>query len=138
MAVAILIAPFNEAIAQRGRRGNASVRQLHRKPTHRPSHHPPNYRRPPSKSHPHRAHKPPRYRHPRPPRYRGHYYRDYHAWRAVAGLTAVIAIGTMLSTPPPAATTVIIHEQTYYVHDNIYYERVLSGNEVVYQVVPKP
>lgn len=138
MAVAILIAPLNEAIAQKGRKRNTSVRQSHKRPTHRPSHHPPNYRHPPSNNRPHRPHKPPQYRHPRPPRYRGHYYRNYNAWRAVAGFTAVIAIGTMLSTPPPAANTVIIHQNTYYVHDNVYYERVLSGNDVMYQVVPKP
>lgn len=138
MALAILILPLNEAFAQRGWKGNASVRQLRKKPAHLPSHRPPNYRPPPSNYRPHRPHRPPRYRHPRPPHYRGRYYRDYNAWRAVAGLTAVIAIGTMLSAPPPSARTVIIHEKTYYVHDNVYYEKVLNGNDVVYQVVPMP
>lgn len=138
MAVAIIILPLNEVFAQRGWKGNASVRQLRKRPSQLPAHRPPNYRHPPSMNRPHRPHKPPRYRHPRPPRYRGHYYRNYNAWRVAAGVTAVIAIGTMLSAPPPSSRTVIIYEKTYYVHDNVYYEKVLNGNEVVYQVVPMP
>ena len=54
------------------------------------------------------------------------------------GTAAVIAIGTMLATPPPQATTVIIQEKTYHVHEDVYYEQVLHGDEVAYQVVEKP
>src|SRR5262245_28726907 len=36
----------------------------------------------------------------------GNHYESYEAWRAVAGVTTAIAVGTMLARPPRAAVTV--------------------------------
>jgi hypothetical protein len=68
----------------------------------------------------------------------GDRYEDYEAWRAVAGVGAAIAIGTMLARPPTGATTVVIGGTTYWVHQNTYYMRVYSGGSVAYQVVAPP
>ena len=68
----------------------------------------------------------------------GERYESYDAWRAVAAVGAGIAIGTMLAKPPAAATTVVVSGATYYVHDNTYYTRVMTGGEVAYQVVAPP
>ena len=68
----------------------------------------------------------------------GDRYEDYDAWRAVAGVTAAIAVGTMLARPPSAATTVVVAGTTYWVHDNTYYARVMNGGDVAYQVVAPP
>src|SRR5215813_7936433 len=62
----------------------------------------------------------------------------YEAWRAVAGVSAAIAIGTMLARPPSAATTVVVNGTTYWVYQNTYYMRVYSGGNVAYQVVAPP
>ena len=109
--------------------------QTKRPPAHRPPAHRPPAHRPP-------AHRPPVYRPPAykpyPPRYRGRYYKDYRAWRLIAGVTAVIAIGTILAYPPPESRTVVVHDRTYYVHDNVYYEPVFNSGQVMYKVVPSP
>ena len=68
----------------------------------------------------------------------GDRYESYDAWRAVAAVGAGIAIGTMLAKPPAAATTVVVSGSTYYVHDNVYYTKVMSSGQVVYQVVEPP
>jgi len=68
----------------------------------------------------------------------GNRYEDYEAWRAIAGVTAAIAVGTMLARPPTAATTVVVAGTTYWVHENTYYARVMNGGEVAYQVVAPP
>ena len=44
----------------------------------------------------------------------GHNYESYEAWRAVAGVGAAIAIGTMLAKPPAASTTVVVSGSSYY------------------------
>ena len=62
-------------------------------------------------------------------------YESYDAWKAVAAVGAGMAIGTMLAKPPAAATPVVVTGSTYYYHDNVYYTRVMSGGDVVYQVV---
>ena len=140
-ALSIVGWPLPEAQAQARSRGQAraSVRQSRhyhprpphaRPPVYRPPSRPPGYRPPPHV-------RPPVYR-PRPPRYRGYYYPSYSAWRAVAGVAAVIAIGTILASPPPKATTVVVKETTYYVHDGVYYQEVVHGDGVAYQCVPKP
>jgi len=53
-------------------------------------------------------------------------------------VAAGIAIGTMLSRPPAGATTVVVSGSTYYVQDNVYYTRVMTGGEIAYQVVGPP
>ena len=68
----------------------------------------------------------------------GNQYEDYDAWRAVAGVGTAIAIGTMLASPPSAATTVVIAGTTYWLHENTYYARVYNGGAVSYQVVANP
>ena len=80
---------------------------------------------------------PPVYR-PYRPRYHGPYYRSYSAWEAAVGIAAVIAVGTILATIPPGHTTVVVKKKTYYVYGGVYYERVVYGDEIAYQVVPKP
>src|SRR5688572_23179180 len=65
-------------------------------------------------------------------------YESYDAWKAVAAVGAGIAIGTMLAKPPAAATTVVVSGSTYYVHDNVYYTKVMSSGQVAYQVVEPP
>ena len=68
----------------------------------------------------------------------GESYESYEAWRRVAGVTAGIAIGTMLAKPPAQATTIVVTNSTYYYQDNAYYTRVMVGGEVKYQVVEPP
>src|SRR5262245_21603948 len=38
----------------------------------------------------------------------GNHYESYEAWRAVAGVGAAIAVGTMLARPPAAAVTISV------------------------------
>ena len=54
------------------------------------------------------------------------------------GVAAGIAIGTMLSKPPAAATTVVVTDTSYMYDDGVYYARVMDGGAVAYQVVPAP
>jgi hypothetical protein len=68
----------------------------------------------------------------------GNRYEDYEAWRAIAGVGAAIAVGTMLARPPTAATTVVVAGTTYWHYQNTYYARVYSGGNVAYQVVAPP
>ena len=68
----------------------------------------------------------------------GNRYESYEAWRAVAGVTAAIAVGTMLAKPPAAATTVVVSGSSYWYEGGNYYTRVISGGETVYQVVAPP
>jgi len=68
----------------------------------------------------------------------GDRYESYDAWKAVAAVGAGIAIGTMLAKPPAAAKPVVVTGTTYYVHDNVYYTKVMSSGQVVYQVVEPP
>jgi hypothetical protein len=68
----------------------------------------------------------------------GNRYEDYEAWRAVAGVGAAIAVGTMLARPPAAATTVVVGGSSYWYNDNVFYTRVVTGGNVAYQVVAPP
>jgi hypothetical protein len=72
----------------------------------------------------------------------GEHYESHEGWKtaaAVAGGVAVgIAIGTMLSKPPAASTTVVVSQTTYMYDNGVYYARVMNGGEVAYQVVPAP
>jgi hypothetical protein len=65
----------------------------------------------------------------------GNHYESYDAWRAVAGATAVIAVGTMLARPPAAAVAVSVGGASYWYSGGTYYTRVMSGGAVAYQVV---
>jgi len=44
----------------------------------------------------------------------------------------------MLANPPSAATTVVVNGTSYWLYQNTYYARVMSGGAVAYQVVAKP
>jgi hypothetical protein len=68
----------------------------------------------------------------------GNRYESYEGWRLAAGVGAAIAIGTMLAVPPTAATTLVVNGTTYWVHQNTYFARVMTGGAVAYQVVAKP
>ena len=61
----------------------------------------------------------------------GDHYESHEGWKTAAavagGVAAGIAMGTILSRPPAAATTVVVSGSTYYVHDNVYYTRVMTG-----------
>jgi hypothetical protein len=65
-------------------------------------------------------------------------YESYEAWKVAAAVGTGIAIGTMLAKPPKAAAPVAVASSTYYYADNVFYTRVMSGSEVVYQVVEPP
>jgi hypothetical protein len=69
-------------------------------------------------------------------------YEDHEGWRTAAavagGVAAGIAVGTMLSRPPAAATTMVVSGTTYWYDGGVYYSRVYQGGDVVYQVVPAP
>jgi hypothetical protein len=65
-------------------------------------------------------------------------YEDNDAWKVAAGVTAGIAIGTMLRKPPAKAAPVPVGTTTYYYDSGTYYTRVMSNGEVVYQVVAPP
>jgi hypothetical protein len=68
----------------------------------------------------------------------GNNYESYEAWRAVAGVGAAIAVGTMLARPPRAAVTVAYGGSSYWYEGGTYYTRVISGGAPVYQVVAPP
>jgi len=68
----------------------------------------------------------------------GNHYESYDAWRAVAGATALIAVGTMLTRPPAAATTITVSGASYWYADGSYYTRVMTDGDVAYQVVAPP
>ena len=72
----------------------------------------------------------------------GERYESHEAWKTAAvvagGVAAGIAIGTMLSKPPAAATPVVVTGTSYMYDDGVYYARVMDGGEVAYQVVPAP
>jgi len=44
----------------------------------------------------------------------------------------------MLAKPPAAAAPVAVSGTTYYYHDNVFYTRVMSSGNVVYQVIAPP
>lgn len=72
----------------------------------------------------------------------GGHYEDHEGWRTAAavagGVAAGIAVGTMLSRPPAAATTVVVSGTSYWYDGGVYYSRAYSGGQVVYQVVTAP
>jgi hypothetical protein len=68
----------------------------------------------------------------------GNRYEDYEAWRAVAGVGAAIAIGTMLARPPSGAVAMTVGGSSYWYQNNTYYTRVYSGGSVAYQVCGPP
>ena len=49
-----------------------------------------------------------------------------------------IAIGTMLARPPSTSTTVVVSGSSYMYADGAYYEQVMYGGQVSYQVIPAP
>ncbi len=53
-------------------------------------------------------------------------------------IRTAIAVGTMLARPLSAAVTVAVGGSTYWHADNAFYTRVVSGGDVVYQVVAPP
>jgi hypothetical protein len=65
-------------------------------------------------------------------------YESYDAWKAAAVVGSAIAVGTMLAKPPAAAAPVAVSGTTYYYHDNVFYTRVMSSGNVVYQVIAPP
>ena len=69
-------------------------------------------------------------------------YDSYEGWRVAAGVTAGvvtgIAIGTMLSRPPTTHVTVVAGGTNYMYADGAYYQQVMYGGEVTYQVVQAP
>ena len=68
----------------------------------------------------------------------GNQYESYEAWRAVAGVGAAIAVGTMLARPPAAAVAVSVGGSSYWYSGGTYYTRVVSGGAMSYQVVAAP
>lgn len=68
----------------------------------------------------------------------GNHYESYEAWRAVAGVSAAIAVGTMLARPPAAAVTISVGGASYWYQGGSYYTRVMSNGAMVYQVVAPP
>ena len=66
------------------------------------------------------------------------HYENYEAWRAVVGVGAAIAIGTMLARPPSRAVMMTVGGSSYWYADNAYYTRVYSGGALAYQVVAPP
>lgn len=65
-------------------------------------------------------------------------YESYEGWKIAAGVATGIAVGTMLSRPPRNATTVVVDGSSYYYSDNAYYNRVMVGGTMSYQVVAPP
>jgi hypothetical protein len=68
----------------------------------------------------------------------GNHYESYEAWKVVAGVGAAIAVGTMLARPPTAAATVTYSGSSYWYGNGVYYTRVISNGQTVYQVVAPP
>ena len=68
----------------------------------------------------------------------GETYESHEGWRTAAGVATGIAIGTMLSRPPAASTTLVVSGTSYTYSNGVYYARVMSGGAVAYQVVPAP
>lgn len=68
----------------------------------------------------------------------GEHYESYEGWRVAAGVGAAIAVGTMLATPPSAATVVVINGTSYWKYQNSYFVRVMTGGAVAYQAVASP
>jgi hypothetical protein len=68
----------------------------------------------------------------------GEHYESYEGWKVAAGVATGIAVGTMLARPPTASVTVVTGGTNYMYADGAYYEQVLYGGEVSYQVVPAP
>jgi hypothetical protein len=68
----------------------------------------------------------------------GNRYESYEAWRAVAGVGAAIAVGTMLARPPAAAVTINVSGASYWYSGGSYYTRVMSNGAMAYQVVAPP
>ena len=68
----------------------------------------------------------------------GEQYESHAGWAAAAGVATGIAIGTMLARPPAQSTTVVVSGANYVYSDGAYYESVMYGGEVQYQVVEAP
>jgi hypothetical protein len=68
----------------------------------------------------------------------GNRYESYEAWRVVAGVGTAIAVGTMLARPPRAAVTVAYGGSSYWYDSGVYYTRVISSGDTVYQAVAPP
>ncbi len=49
-----------------------------------------------------------------------------------------VVVGQRFTTLPIGYTTVVVNDETYYVHENVYYKAYYEGNRVVYFVVEKP
>ena len=68
----------------------------------------------------------------------GKNYESYEAWRAVAGVGAAIAVGTMLARPPTAAVVIRVGGASYWYAGGTYYTRVITGGVMRYQVIGPP
>jgi hypothetical protein len=68
----------------------------------------------------------------------GERYESYEGWRVAAGVATGIAVGTMLARPPTTSVTVVTGGTNYMYADGAYYEQVMYGGEVSYQVVNAP
>ncbi len=68
----------------------------------------------------------------------GERYESYEGWRVAAGVATGIAVGTMLARPPTTSVTVVASGTNYMYADGAYYEQVMYGGQVSYQVVTAP
>lgn len=72
----------------------------------------------------------------------GEMYESHEGWKVAAGVAggvaAGIAIGAMVSRPPAQSTVVVVSGTNYMYSDGAYYEQVMYGGQVQYQVVAAP
>jgi hypothetical protein len=68
----------------------------------------------------------------------GERYESYEGWRVAAGVATGIAVGTMLARPPTTSVTVVTGGTNYMYADGAYYQQVMYGGQVSYQVVTAP
>jgi hypothetical protein len=68
----------------------------------------------------------------------GERYESYEGWRVAAGVATGIAIGTMLARPPTTSVTIVAGGANYMYADGAYYQQVMYGGQVSYQVVTAP
>jgi hypothetical protein len=57
---------------------------------------------------------------------------------AAVGAAAGLAIGASVAYLPPAATPIVVSNQTYYVVGSTYYQQCFTGAETSYCVVAPP
>jgi hypothetical protein len=57
---------------------------------------------------------------------------------AAVGTAAGLAIGASVASLPPAATPIVVSNQTYYVAGDTFYQPCFTGGETGYCVVAAP